>query len=130
MAEWSFGRVQGAVIAGFKNSGIDLFQGNPLDRMVRECIQNSLDAKDDAVDGPVLVAMTLDSINPAEGEILSGLDPYLSLGLAQSIANGGKEKSWYKESKKTVAQESVQILGIHDANTIGLRGTRDRKSVV
>lgn len=126
MAEWSFGRVQGAVIAGFKNSGIDLFQGNPLDRMVRECIQNSLDAKDDAVEGPVLVAMTLDSINPAEGEILSGLDPFLSLGLAQSTANGGKEKTWYKESKKTVAQQSVQILGIHDANTIGLRGTSNK----
>lgn len=126
MAEWSFGHVQGAVMAGFKNSGIDLFQGEPLDRMVRECIQNSLDAKDEAVDGPVLVAMTLDSIDPTRGKVLSGLEPFLTLGMEQAAQNKAKETAWYKEAKKTVAQDSVQILGIHDANTIGLRGTSNK----
>jgi hypothetical protein len=113
--------VQGGGFKGFENAGIDLFRGQRLDRMVRECIQNSLDAKDPDVEGSVIVAMTLGEVNPQDDTLLHGLDYFLSLGAVQSSA-GSDERAWYQDAKKTIKKPTVSVLGIHDANTIGLKG--------
>jgi hypothetical protein len=126
MAQWSFGQVQDGVVTGFRHSGIDIFRGHRLDRMVRECIQNALDARDGEAQGPVRVALTLDDFDPRSHGILSGLEDYMHLGLAQSTAPNSVEAEWYQAALNTISSASVPVLGVHDGNTIGLQGTTDK----
>lgn len=126
---WSFGKMEGGVVQGFRHSGIDLFRGHRLDRMVRECIQNALDASNKDLSEPVVVALTLNNLDSANHDALSGLEPFLKLGLQRSETVGSEdEKNWYKNAIAVVNQPSVRVLGIHDANTIGLVGSANKKS--
>jgi hypothetical protein len=130
MAEWSFGRVQGGTVEGFEHSGIDLFKGHRLDSMIRECIQNSLDAKDDLVDGPVEVSLTIDDLDLNALNVLNGLETYLRLGQSRSKQTDDKKAlPWYEDALKTVAAPKIRLLGFHDANTIGLFGSSNKSTV-
>jgi hypothetical protein len=130
MAEWSFGRVQGGIVDGFEHSGIDLFKGHRLDSMIRECIQNSLDAKDDEVDGPVRVALTINDLDLNGLGVLNGMDTFLQLGQTRSQQTADQKAiPWYKDALKTVASSKIRMLGFHDANTIGLFGSSDKSTV-
>lgn len=52
---WIFPSGKGLTLSGINAAGIDTFSDVPINSITREGIQNSLDAKDLAVDGPVVV---------------------------------------------------------------------------
>jgi hypothetical protein len=99
-AIWSFGSVVGGVRQGFRDSGIQLFGNSTFESMIREGIQNSIDAKEPGQDGPVHVAFTLDEFNPQAQDQLTGLIPYLSAGLEyeRAVDQNSEACQWYQES--------------------------------
>ena len=130
---WSFGTVTGGNVKGFKDSGIHLFGNNTFESMIREGIQNSIDAQDASSEGPVHVSFTIDEFNPQTQSELEGLVSYLEAGQKQEEAsNENSEASkWYRESVKKIRNgSSIKVLGVHDANTVGLTGTTDETSEV
>lgn len=125
-AIWSFGSVVGGVRQGFRDSGIQLFGNSTFESMIREGIQNSIDAKEVENEGPVHVAFTLDEFNPQEQDELTGLVPYLSAGYEYEHAADKHSEAcqWYQDSLNKVARgKSIKVLGLHDANTVGLEGS-------
>lgn len=130
---WSFGTVTGGNVKGFKDSGIHLFGNNTFESMIREGIQNSIDAQDSSNEGPVHVSFTIDEFNPRTQSELEGLVSYLEAGQKQEEAsNKNSEASkWYRDSVKKLRNgSSIKVLGIHDANTVGLSGSTDETSQV
>lgn len=130
-ATWSFGTNKGGGRDGFRNSGIHLFGNRTFESMIREGIQNSIDAKDDSVEGPVHVAFTIDDFNPQIYKELEDLVEFLTAGLSieQKLDRNSEATKWYQDSiNKIVRGKCIQVLGVHDGNTIGLEGTADRES--
>ncbi len=57
--KWFFPPTHGGVAQGFNDSGKEYFTADVLEHVVREIIQNSLDAKDHRHDGkPVIIDMS------------------------------------------------------------------------
>jgi hypothetical protein len=123
---WDFGRVSGGVIQGFNNSNINLFGNDVLESVVRECIQNSIDAHDDSAQGPTQVAFTVNYLDPQANDVTPGLKPFMDAGLEQekSAASNGHAADWYRRASSLLGgRNRIPILGIHDANTVGLSET-------
>ena len=59
--KWIFPSNNGGEVDGFNNASIDTFNGTKLFSVVRETIQNSMDARLDK-DKPVRVSFTLSDI--------------------------------------------------------------------
>ena len=62
--KWNFPPTGGGVSQGFNDSGQEIFRADILEHVVREIIQNSLDAKDSRYNGPVFVRMRKISLPP------------------------------------------------------------------
>lgn len=76
--QWYFPNNGGGLAAGFNDSGIDTFKGQRLSALVREIVQNSLDASIDK-DQPVTVNFSIISIDKKEAPEVSSLEEHLSL---------------------------------------------------
>lgn len=111
---------------GFNDAGIDLFHGDPVGSLVRESIQNSLDASQDD-NRPVRVAFTLDQLDAEGQQIALGLKKPMELGLKKATdRNDQKALYFYANAVKILdAKKSCTVLGIHDFGTTGLTGTTD-----
>jgi hypothetical protein len=121
--QWYFPPSEGA--AGFNNAAIDTFKAGGNFSLVRESIQNSLDAIVDS-GSPVHVAITNDELDI---EFVSGvLDLRESLDRARkaAIVQGGeksKEVKFFDNALRFLdSRKTVKVLGIHDFNTKGLGG--------
>lgn len=130
---WSFGTVTGGNVKGFRDSGIHIFGNNTFESMIREGIQNSIDAQDSSNEGPVHVSFTIDEFNPQNQSELDGLVSYLEAGQKQEEATSKNSEAskWYRESIKKIRNgSSIKVLGVHDANTLGLSGHTDESRQV
>jgi len=112
--------------AGFNDAAIDIFHGDPVGSLVRESIQNSLDAADPN-SGPVRIAFTLSDLDSESAHIPLGLKSAFELGLAKAEKkNDPKARSFYSNALETLrGEKGKQVLGIHDFGTKGLGGTTD-----
>lgn len=55
---WTFPPTGGGTLQGFRDGGLEFFQSDSMSQMVREVLQNSLDAHDQALrNRPVIVRM-------------------------------------------------------------------------
>ena len=70
--KWFFPSNSHGKKAGFNDAAIDIFHGDPVSSLVRESIQNSLDAKDSS-GGPVRMAFTLSNLDPETRRIPEAL---------------------------------------------------------
>ena len=73
--KWKFEENQAGAVLGPNDSGIVHFAGNPATAIIREAIQNSLDAS--AAEGPVLVSFerkTLDKSILAADDLLQHIE--------------------------------------------------------
>jgi hypothetical protein len=112
-------------ISGGNDGAIDTFAGTRIHSMVREIIQNSLDAHDDKQDGPVRVDFSLQRV-PREN--LQGMDDLKErLRSCQQMAK--EQSTWpqvslYKAAVKEIEMtEIVPFLCVSDYNTVGLEGS-------
>ena len=122
--EWIFPPNGGGEQDGFNNASIDTFKGERIFSLVRETIQNSMDARLDHSQ-PVRVIFSISSIPTDKAEGVKSLLPFLTLA-HKTAANQFTEKSnaarFFKRSIDLLSEKEVTLFGIHDFNTTGLTG--------
>jgi hypothetical protein len=120
---WKFPSNGGGQIEGFNNASIDTFIGNRVFSLVREAIQNSLDARLDK-NKPVLVSFSLDELEASKVPEVTALAEFLKLASAREKTNTGNAQSlhFYENALARAKSKKTALLGIHDSNTTGLEG--------
>jgi hypothetical protein len=119
---WRFPPQNGGVEQGFNDPAIDHFKGERVSALVRETIQNALDARD-AADEPVTVRFTLDELTDLHSTGFVDLRQYLDEGLEiERLHDHADNVAFYEQALRQVGDGVVKVLGIHDYNTSGLTG--------
>jgi hypothetical protein len=122
MSQWLFPDNGGGLGAGFNDSSIDHFKGHRLSSLVREVIQNSIDARLNH-DQPVVVDFQLNSLDTKNLQEITSLADHLKLAKETArIQSAAQAVDFYEEAERTIAEDSVLFLSIHDSNTTGLTG--------
>ena len=124
---WRFPPNSGGEIKGFNDAALDTFKGQRLSSMVREVIQNSLDAEK-VKDGPIEVTFKIHRIPKNEAPEITLIRPHL-----EACRDAAKEQglndpvSFYENALKRIDEEKdIKVLAIHDANSKGLTGPTDK----
>ena len=114
-------------VKGFNDGAIDTFAGNRLSSVVREIIQNSLDAKKNPEE-PVRLCFRLDEVSKSDFDGFHGIEPHI-----KKCKEMAKEQqldhvvAFYDRAIKAIKKRvNVPILSIHDYNTVGLTGPIDK----
>jgi len=126
--EWRFPPRNGGEITGFNNAALDHFKGQRLSSMVREVIQNSLDAPKIDEKQPVKVTFKLHNIPKKEAPEISLLRRHLFACQAEAkTQNLDAAAKFYDNAIRRVESEAeIKVLAIHDSNTKGLTGPTDK----
>ena len=121
--QWQFDENRTGERDGFHDTGVSHFTGNRLDSLVREVIQNSLDARQDPT-RPVIVRFNRDRV---KGNLIDSTNLVRSiLDSVVSPDNDDRDKIAFKETALTLLKgtnQSVHSLKIEDANTTGASDT-------
>lgn len=123
--KWNFPPTGGGIAQGFNDSGKEFFKANVMEHVVRELLQNSLDAKDPRHnDKPVTVNMSTMTLSP--GVINSReLAKHMEKSLEQTTKQGSqKGVEAYKESLKLLKKSKIPTLAVIDKYTTGLQGDK------
>ena len=113
---------------GYNDSGIAHFKGSPQSSLVRETIQNSLDAPKTSGD-LVHVSFEILDFNPKiDGRDVLGKDELIEAISAceRHTDDDAVALSELRRARELLKQESVSCLRISDRNTTGLRSTNGR----
>ncbi len=122
--QWRFAPTGGGVRHGFNNAGAEHFRSAPEEKLIREIIQNSLDAAHPAVQAPVEVDIFLCHIS---------LDDIGARGLKQHLLSCRqimREKEQhagetaYTKSLRLLRKSRIPALAVIDRNTTGLTGSK------
>ena len=122
MKKWRYISDQNSEIVGIHDAGIETFTANIYRSLVRESIQNSLDAKIDDYDGPVYVEfMKFDILK----EDFPDYDGFLK-SIRKCIDSNSNEpdaKSFFDKAENILCGDNIPVLRISDCYTKGLEGT-------
>ena len=114
-----------------RNGGIDYvqdpssayFSDNPLPKLVREVIQNSLDAKEPGLNDPVQVNFSETHIRP---HVIGASDLRQHLKACRDRARYDKRanvRKYYERALRTLDSKQIRCLQIVDSGTTGLQGS-------
>ncbi len=114
-----------------RNGGIDYvqdpssayFSDNPLPKLVREVIQNSLDAKEPGLNNPVQVDFTETYVSP---DIIGASELKQHLMACRDRAKGDKRTNvgkYYDRALRTLNSKRIRCLKVVDSGTTGLPGS-------
>lgn len=122
-ARWHFPDSGGGLVAGFNDGAMDHFKGKRFSSVVREVIQNSLDASANG-SKPVRVYFRLEKI---KNDRLSApiQDIRNPIKLARKTAckqNSIDAVKFYDKALEELKKNTLHFLCIHDDNTKGLTG--------
>lgn len=119
--KWRFPSNQNSTFVGINDAGIETFTAHLNQSLVREVIQNSLDA---AVDDtkPVLVEFSRFDIPQNE---FPDLDNFRNavIKCRKSNDNDPDAVRFFKNAEKILDRKSISVLRISDYNTRGLEGS-------
>lgn len=122
MKDWRFISNQNSMIVGINDAGIETFTANMNRSLIREMIQNSLDAVIPDSNGKVVVDfacfdMPIDKI-PAVDKLKDAMTKCKS-----SNSNEPDAFKFFDDAEKILEQSTVKVLRISDHNTVGLEGS-------
>ena len=123
--KWHFPPTHGGPAQGFNDSGKEFFTADIMDHVVREIIQNSLDAKDPRhPDSPVAVKMR--RFDLARGVINAA---ELTGHISESLKSTREKKNdkgvrFYESALRILKKPRISVLKVTDENTTGLDGAR------
>jgi len=125
---WIFPSNNGGEVDGFNNASIDTFNGTKLFSVVRETIQNSMDARLDE-GKPVRVSFTLSDIEKNKAVGINELVPFLK-SAAQTARSQQEEThtsvKFFDHAVEAVnSAKTIPVFTISDFNTCGLEGDYD-----
>jgi hypothetical protein len=126
--KWIFPSNNGGEVDGFNNASIDTFNGTKLFSVVRETIQNSMDARLDK-DKPVRVCFALSDIEKNKAVGVNELVPFLQsagdTARSQQSATHTSVK-FFEHAVQTInSAKTIPVFTISDFNTCGLEGDYD-----
>jgi hypothetical protein len=126
--KWVFPLNNGGEIDGFNNSSIDTFNGRKLFSVVRETIQNSMDARLDE-SKPVRVSFTLSDIKSEDAVGINELLPFFESARktaeSQQKPDHPSVRFFERAAKAVKNTKLIPIFTISDFNTSGLMGDYD-----
>lgn len=126
--KWVFPSNNGGEVDGFNNASIDTFNGTKLFSVVRETIQNSMDARLDK-GKPVRVSFTLSEIEKSKAVGIIELAPFLQsagdTARSQQSETHTSVKFFEKAVKTISGAKTIPVFTISDFNTSGLEGDYD-----
>ena len=118
--KWIFPSNNGGEVDGFNNASIDTFNGTKLFSVVRETIQNSMDARLDK-DKPVRVSFTLSDIEKSKAAGINDLVPFLqSAGDTARSQQSDTHTSvkFFEHAVHTINRaKTIPVFTISDFNT-------------
>jgi len=118
---WRFVSNNKAVFSGINDAGITTFSVDIIHSLVRECIQNSLDARLDS-NKPVVVEFSFFSIDNNDfPDSINFREILQKCYVSQNDPTAGR---FFNKAKKTISQP-ILTLRISDNNTCGLIGAED-----
>lgn len=128
---WEFPSTNGGIAIGFNDGAINAFKGNKVSSVVREIVQNSLDASKNKNNRsePVKICFKLAEVEKSKFEGFDGIIP--NLKKCKEIVNKKTQnlhgaEDYYERALKAISEsKKVKILCIHDYNTTGLTGRTD-----
>lgn len=130
MGKWRFTSNHNAGETGINDAGIETFSKDFTNSLVRESIQNSLDAKDESINSPVEVHFNLFETNvstlPGYEDLRAAIDKCCLSSKGDKTAN-----DFFRKASEIIKKDKITILRISDYNTVGLQGSetpRDRTS--
>lgn len=122
-SSWHFPKNGGGSAAGFNDSSIDHFKGRRLSSLVRETIQNSIDARK-TTSAPVVVDFQLVSLDSKGVEAITTLGDHLAR--AKETAQIQQDRlaiDFYCRAESLIEPTGkISFLCVHDSNTTGLTG--------
>lgn len=125
---WIFPSNNGGEVDGFNNASIDTFNGTKLFSVVRETIQNSMDARLD-MSKPVRVSFSLSDIEKTKAVGINELVPFLqSAGDTARSQHSDTHSSvkFFEHAVQAVnSAKTIPVFTISDFNTCGLEGDYD-----
>ena len=116
-AKWLFPSNGYGVISGINDNGIKTFSGNPVESLIREVLQNSLDAHQEKNPNPVVVEFKQFSIN---NDAFPDLDNFKRI--LQNCYECSETKKDFFKTALSVFKSDIPILRVSDYNTTGLLG--------
>lgn len=126
--KWVFPPNNGGEVDGFNNAAINHFDGRKLFSVVRETIQNSMDARSDKAK-PVKVSFTLVDIPKNKAVGINELLPNLKYAEETARAQHSPEHAsvrFFKNASSLIEQSAkIPVFVISDFNTTGLEGDFD-----
>ncbi len=125
---WIFPSNNGGEVDGFNNASIDTFNGTKLFSVVRETIQNSMDARLDK-DKPVRVSFMLSEIEKIAAIGINELVPYLEMARETARSQQSDSHSsvrFFDQAAQSINRaKKIPVFTISDFNTCGLEGDYD-----
>lgn len=123
---WHFPRNGGGLAAGFNDSSMDTFKGRRLSSLVREIVQNSLDARADSLK-PVVVDFQFSAHAGDEVSEVILLRRHIELAQKTAKVQGlDQAVEFYDAALKVLDKKNkIRFLSAHDSNTSGLTGPID-----
>lgn len=130
MIGWRFPILDGGNEQGFNNSGIETFNGAEMyDNLAREICQNSLDAKDETAEGPVIVKFTTEDIHISDYPAMSHLMDIIGKCKEYWTERmDEKLKSFFESMDALKGENTISILKIGDYHTCGLEGAKAERN--
>lgn len=124
---WQFPHNFGGQSQGFRDGAIDTFSGRRLSGLVREVIQNSLDAYDESSGGPVTVDFSLTSLPKSDLSDLDQLARHIEKCSETAELHKTEDIKEFHDHATDMIREkkNIPILVISDYNTYGLTGPID-----
>ncbi len=122
MKQWRFVSNQNSMISGINDAGIETFTADMNRSLVREIIQNSLDAVREDNDEPVRVEFEMIRIKREDIPDVNTLQSAIKK-CYESNADEPDAFRFFSKADETLNQEYVNVLRISDYNTKGLEGS-------
>lgn len=121
MKKWRFLSNRNSTIVGINDAGIETFTANMNRSLVREIIQNSLDAVIDGCQEPVEVEFKLFNILRSD---IPDVDTFQDAITKCKNSNAGEPDAFkfFKNAEKIISGNSISVLRISDHKTRGLEG--------
>lgn len=125
LVKYIYPYLYGGEFTGINNSGMENFSKNPNGHLVKEVIQNSLDAKDKYNNLPVKVSFKLLKLNNKSIPDIKGMKN--TLESCKKSDESEKAQNIIEDALKILDNEEIYVLEISDYNTTGLKGANSRE---
>lgn len=122
MRKWRFVSNQNSTISGINDAGIETFTADMNRSLVREMIQNSLDAARSDVDEPVCVEFELIQLKRENVPDVENLQSAIKK-CYKSNSDEPDAYNFFTKADKILSEQYINVLRISDYNTRGLEGS-------